>query len=369
MPACPGQEASNPKGRNFTVGATPAGGFVACFARGREVVILAGSRLRRLAAGMECGCSSYCDTCGLYAPRFDSDVPGSLGPLRPAVLFRPDALPPGVSDFAQTYDYADALKFARDHGPLGLVVWTNPLADDYAEGLTNEQAWDWMQVNARKQGIPVHINTQIAPPQEWLANRYREQTMLKAPQFLGGYYGVAHDSAGLGAISWLSQEAEDALLGIFQQTVRRFARDPNIVGWLEPHGETYEVPQKYFLESGPYADNVWRDFLRGRYRTLQRAVRALARRCWPLTKSWDEIRLPEVADFAGFGPDAIDLRGTWRVKYVPAPDGHAYTRRGSAESALAAAHRACSRGVVSARLRRQRLGRTRLRRAMTACCL
>ncbi len=312
------------KGRNFTFGTTLAGEFVVCFARGREVVILTAVddaallRLWNVAVPPIVTPADFRPRVPIpmYLDRWDR-----YGLL---CYFAPDALPPGVSDSAQTYDYDDALKFARDHGPLGLVVWTNPLADDYAEGLTNEPAWDWMQINARRQGIPVHINTQISPPQEWLANRYREQTMLKAPQFIGGYYGVAHDSAGLGAISWLSQEAEDALLGIFQQTVRRFAKDPNIVGWLEPHGETYEAPQKYFLESGPYAENVWRGWLRGRYKTLQ----ALSER-WHGNnghyKSWDEVRLPEVADFAGFGPDALDLRGAWRVKYVSAPNGHAYT--------------------------------------------
>ena len=149
--------------------------------------------------------------------------------------------------------------------------------------------------------------------------------MLKAPQFVGGYYGVGHDSTALSATSWLSQEAEDALLGGFQRTVRRFANDPNIVGWLEPHGETYEVPQKFFLEAGPYADEVLRTHLRRKYTTL----RELSQR-WhgdpAYYRSWAEVRQPEVAEFAGFGSHAIDLRGLWRVKYVPAPDGHIYSR-------------------------------------------
>ena len=81
-------------------------------------------------------------------------------------------------------------------------------------------------------------------------------------------------------------------LGLFQQTVRRFAGDPNIVGWLEPHGETAETPQKYFLESGPYADEAWRGFLRGRYGTL----RALSER-WhgeaEHYQSWGDVPVPE----------------------------------------------------------------------------
>jgi hypothetical protein len=300
---------------------TASGGAVACYTHGRDVLILAAMdepALTRLCARIVPPSATVADFEGrvpvpMYLDRWDR-----YGLL---CYFAPEATPPGVSD--RSFDYNDGLKFAQDHD-LGLVVWTNPLVDDYAEGLTNEQAWDWMQAEARKRGIPVHINTQISPPQLWLANRYREQTMLKAPQFLGGYYGVAHDSAGVGAISWLSQEAEDALLGVFQSTVRRFAQDPNIVGWLEPHGETYETPQKYFLDSGAYADERLRGFLRQRYRTL----RALSE-TWHGDANhyprWDDVHLPEVADFAGFGPDAIDLRGAWRVKYVPAPDGHRYS--------------------------------------------
>ncbi len=238
------------KGGGVSLHHTPSGGVVACYARGRDARILAAVDTRALARLCDAALPSGAARAD-FLPRVP--IPMWLDRWdRYGLLcyFAPNALPPGVSDDAQTYDYADALTFARTHGPLGLVVWTNPLTDDYAEGITNEQAWDWMQANARKQGIPVHINTQIEPPQVWLANRYREQTMLKAPQFLGGYYGVAHDSSGVGAISWLSQEAEDALLGVFQHTVRRFAKAPNIVGWLEPHGETYEVAPKVFSRIG-----------------------------------------------------------------------------------------------------------------------
>nr|MDQ2732138.1 beta-galactosidase trimerization domain-containing protein [Armatimonadota bacterium] len=117
--------------------------------------------------------------------------------------------------------------------------------------------------------------------------------------------------------------AEDALLGVFQGIVRKYAKDPNIVGWLEPHGETGETPQKFFLDSGPYADEVMREFLRRRYGTL-RAVSERWHGDANFYKTWADVHLPEIAEFAGFGPGAIDLRGTWRVKYVPAPDGHTY---------------------------------------------
>ncbi|MDQ2798998.1 MAG: hypothetical protein M3Y13_05070, partial [Armatimonadota bacterium] len=307
----------------FPVYQTGTGGSVACYAQGHDVLILAAVSKGALASLYQSILPASAQAAD-FAPRVS--VPMYLDRWDKYGLicyFAPEATPPGYSE--STYDYSEGLKFARDNGPLGLIVWTNPLTDDYAEGLNNEQAWGWVRENARNMGIPMHINTQISPPQGWLANRFREQTMLKAPQFLGGYYGVAHDSAGVGAISWLSQEAEDIQLGLSQEIVRRCASDPNVVGWLEPHGETAEYPQKYFLDSGPYADEVLRGFLRGRYGPL-RAVSERWHGDASHYTSWSDVRMPEIADFAGFGPDAIDLRGAWRVRYVPAPDGHAYTR-------------------------------------------
>ena len=310
---------------------TSLGGAVACFSRGTDALILAASSLDALRELVETVLPRPL-TPADFTPRVR--VPTYLDRWDRYGLisyFGAETQPAGTGDNDPVYDFADPLKFARDNGPLGLIVWTNPLVDDFAEGLTNLQSWSWVQENARKMGIPVHFNTQFAPPQVWLANRYREQTMLKAPQFLGGFYGVAHDTAGVGAISWLSQEAEDVQLGLSQQIVRQFAGDPNVLGWLEPHGETVEFPQAYFLESGPYADEVWRGFLHGRYGTL----RALSER-WhgdaSTLKSWSDVHVPEIAEFAGFGPEAIDLRGTWRVKYADAPLPPEWTQTGFDDS-------------------------------------
>ncbi|MCW3054912.1 MAG: hypothetical protein JWN14_4082, partial [Chthonomonadales bacterium] len=312
-------------GRSIPCRRTATGGLVTCYAHGRDVLILAASDEKTFTSV----CSTYLPPSidvAQFKPR--ASIPMYLDRWdRHGLIcyFSPETVRPNLAGGDRNFDYGEGLEFLRGHGSLGLVLWTNPLTDDTAEGITNENAWSWVQTNARKMGLPVHINTQISPPQLWLSNRYREQTMLKTPQFLGGYYGVAHDSAGLGAVSWLSQEAEDALLGVFQHTVRRFAKDPNIVGWLEPHGETAEMPQRFFLDAGPYAEEIWRGFLQRRYGTLQ----VLSKR-WHgqgmAYRSWDDVPLPEIAELVGFGPNAIDLRGVWRVRYLPAPDGHAYTR-------------------------------------------
>ena len=104
----------------------------------------------------------------------------------------------------------------------------------------------------------------------WLANRYRAETMLKAPQFVGGFYGVAHDSCGVGAIAWESETAKGVALGVLQETVRRVGKDPNIVGWMEPHQETSDVPQGLMLHSGPVADQSLQRYLRERFGSLQK---------------------------------------------------------------------------------------------------
>ncbi len=311
-------------GHSIPVHLTETGGALTCMAVGRDVLIFAGNSMESLKRLLSEKTPSHFrptdftvrSSVPMYLDRWD----------RYGLLYymAPDATPPGTPDLGQTYDYGSVFSFVKDHGPAGLIPWVTPLTDDHSEGLTNLQDWDWVQEGARKRRVPVHLNTSISPPQLWLANRYREQTMLKSPQFLGGYYGVAHDSAVVGAMSWLSQEGWDAQFGIFQSIVKRFANASNIIGWLEPHGETGETPQKYFLDSGEYADEAWRTFLRKRYKTLA----ALSKRwCGDSTaiKSWAEVRTPEVAEFAGLEGDAIDLRGEWNVRYVPAPDGHAYT--------------------------------------------
>ena len=126
---------------------------------------------------------------------------------------------------AKTTIFDTDLQFAKDNGPLGLVLWTNALTEDTSEGMGSEQTWSYVQDRAKQLGVPVHINLS-----KLLAHRLARQPVparrrrLKAPQFLGGFYGVAHDSAPLGPLTWSSQAGEDALLGVLQETVRELHR-------------------------------------------------------------------------------------------------------------------------------------------------
>ncbi len=306
--------------RSIPVRRAPAGGALACCAAGRDVLILAASSRKALASLID----------GEVRPsiRADAFVPHAQAPMYLdrfdkyglLVYYGPWITPP----HEEHYDYSADFKFARDN-KLGLILWQTPLADDTAEGMNNEKAWDWIQEGCRSLHVPLHVNLSFSWPMLWLGNRYREETMLKAPQFVGGFYGVAHDSCGVGAVSWHSEKAKAATLGILQETVRRYVKDPNIVGWLEPHSETADNPQGLLIDYGPVADRSLQQYMKQRYGLLSRVGER-----WygdpAHYQSWEGIRAPELAQFVGFGPEAIDLRGVWRVKYIPAPDGHLYTR-------------------------------------------
>ncbi len=230
--------------------------------------------------------------------------------------------PPGTQN--DDYDFMQDFDFAAEHGPLGLVVWDNETMNDTAEGMANTPLWDWVAAECRVRHLPLHINTQSGAAL-WLTNRFREETMQKAPQYCGAYYNLLEPNIGeQGYVSWNAGVAQDVELGVLQQTVRRFASDPNVVGWLEPHSETDSPPQSLLVEYGPVADRSYRRFLRGRY-----ASPAALSKAWHgdagALPTWEEVRVPELASFLGWGPDALDMTGAWRVRSLAAPDGHAYS--------------------------------------------
>ena len=253
----------------------------------------------------------------MYLDRFDK-----YGLL---VYYGPWITPP----HEEHYDYSADFKFARDN-KLGLILWQTPLADDTAEGMNNEKAWDWIQEGCRSLHVPLHVNLSFSWPMLWLGNRYREETMLKAPQFVGGFYGVAHDSCGVGAVSWHSEKAKAATLGILQETVRRYVKDPNIVGWLEPHSETADNPQGLLIDYGPVADRSLQAVYEAAVRPFEQGRLSAGTAIRLITSPGKGSGRRSLPQFVGFGPEAIDLRGVWRVKYIPCARRTPLHARGSA---------------------------------------
>jgi hypothetical protein len=232
--------------------------------------------------------------------------------------------PPGRKRTDPPYEYSQDFDFAVQNN-IGLVFWNTETRNDTAEGLANLPEWDWAANECLARGLPMHINTAWGQAL-WLTNRYRNQTMQKQPQYCGSYYQIGEAEIGAaGILSWMSEEGEDVELGILQDTVRRFAGYPNVVGWLEPHGETDSPPCSLLVEYGDVADRAFRRFLQGQYTSPMKLSEA-----WyadPRTiRSWADVHVPQLASFLGWGPEALDLTGDWKIAYLTAPDGHAYTR-------------------------------------------
>jgi hypothetical protein len=113
-------------------------------------------------------------------------------------------------------------------------------------------------------------------------------------------------------------------LGVIQQVVREYAAKPNVVEFLEPHGELRHGDYDVFLEYGPVADRSYRQYLQMQHHDL-----ATVSRRWygdpQRLRSWDDVRVPEVASFLGYDAKAIDLAGQWQVGYEKFAGGKKYS--------------------------------------------
>lgn len=220
----------------------------------------------------------------------------------------------------QTYDYTAGLEFQEKNGRVGAVIVTAVSSVDTAEGLVRFPSWDWYAIAARDKLLPLGLNLNFGP-QTWLANRYRDQMAQKMPQYVGGFYRVSSTGypgglGGEGWLSWSATTAEDEALADVQQIVKRFNDFPNMTTWLEPHGELRHGDHDIFLEYGPVADVTFRAFLKEKYGTPE----AVSSRWGDAdVKSWDDVKVPEIATFFGWGPQAIDLTGEWKMIIQDAP--------------------------------------------------
>lgn len=217
------------------------------------------------------------------------------------------------------YDPTQDFTYAQQSDHAGMLFWNGGLSVDPAEGILDNSSWKWALLEAQKLGLPVGINMGHERF-SWILNRYPEQMLQYHPQFLGSYYGSMN--YGIGEIlSWNALAGKDLVLSNLQESVRLLRGYENVTSWLEPHGEMGGGVADLLVDYGPVADQGYRRYLQEQYRSVQ----AVSRRWFghdTAFKSWDDIRVPELASFAGWGPDALDLTGTWRISY-DAPYGRA----------------------------------------------
>ncbi|MDR0328329.1 MAG: hypothetical protein LBI05_08550 [Planctomycetaceae bacterium] len=204
----------------------------------------------------------------------------------------------------------------------GFIDWVNVATNDSAEGLSVLNGIHWAIRAAERRGLPVVINTSLTNNQAANTNRFASEVQRGMPDYVGSFYCVADQShAGVRELSWASHAGKDAILATLQNVVRQTKDYPNVIEYLEPHGELRHGNHDIYLEYGPVADAGFQDFLKHEYNN---DLSVLSRRWFDdpnALKSWDEVRVPEIASFAGWNPDApfgaIDLKGDWRIQYEP----------------------------------------------------
>ncbi|MGE9289511.1 MAG: hypothetical protein ACQKBT_00890, partial [Puniceicoccales bacterium] len=230
--------------------------------------------------------------------------------------YRPWALPEGET--LSSYDITQEFDFMAEQ-EVGVALWSNMMDVDAADGQLGESWWDWSRAWAKEKGVATSIHPELATMgmSNWAMDRWRDETAMRMPQFLGTVKAVGDPfRGGIGVLTWGDSEARRGLMGVLQDGVADYSEDENLVAWMEPHLELAHAGHDYFLEYGPAADRTYRAFLQEQY---PGGIAALNESWFTDFSDWDEVHVPEVASFAGWGEEAIDLTGTWKIQF-PAKD-------------------------------------------------
>ncbi len=217
----------------------------------------------------------------------------------------------------ENYRFLPEFDWAKQMG-TGFSDWCNVATNDNAEGLTMLPSIQWAIRAAGRRDLPVIVDTSLTDNQSANMNRFAAETMMGNPDFVGAFYCVADTShAGIRPLSWGSQAGKSQILATLQQIVRETRHVENVVEYLEPHGELRHANSDIYLEYGPVADASFRDYLRREYNGDLSAVSRRWHDDPAALRSWDDVRVPEIASFAGWNADALDLKGDWRVQQEP----------------------------------------------------
>jgi hypothetical protein len=218
-----------------------------------------------------------------------------------------------------TYDVREKFDWAKKMGVgLQIDVYLNSTVS--AAGILEDKSKRWAIELAREMGIPVTVQMQSQAAPQWIANRFADEMVMKVPQFIGSWSGGINGYNGFfgsqaNNLGWISVKGKDQLLADHYQPVRRYGGFTNVLGYGEWHGEVGSAAQAKFMDYGPVADARYRDWLRGKY-----GKPATVDQRWSggrgRIKNWDDIRLPEPAEFLGWGEEAVDLKGEWRRELV-----------------------------------------------------
>jgi len=214
-----------------------------------------------------------------------------------------------------TYDVRERLDWAKKMG-VSLQFCSGLNQTNSAEGILEDNGKRWAIETARDMGIPAFIQMQGAATPGWIARRHGEDMQYKVPDYVGSWYGIngnnGFSGSPLNTLGWASVAGKNDLFANQYQAVARYKDMPNVTGYGEWHGEIGEGVIAMLMDYGPVADARYRDFLREKYRTPHAVDQRWSGGKGMINK-WTDVRMPEPANFLGFGPQAVDLHGEWRL--------------------------------------------------------
>ncbi len=125
---------------------------------------------------------------------------------------------------------------------------------------------------------------------------------------IAGYRGT---SGRTGELAYGDTPALNAELSAVQADVRHFVSHPNVVSWLEPHGELAQGRRRLDGLRSPPA--TARSAIISSSITPRPTMSARPGPASPArSRRGDAIHCPELVEFCGWGPDALNLAGTWK---------------------------------------------------------
>jgi hypothetical protein len=218
-----------------------------------------------------------------------------------------------------TFDHFSSFEWLRDKAKMGLAIDPYIGHQDFAEGITSEPFSSWEENTALELNLPFNLRSmspKVDATPMWFANRHLEAMQQKAPYYVGNFYTPVPDP-GWGnnsrTLAWSSGDAGDELLAEIQQTIRRAIHYPNLLGYNYPDQEVQHGYHDLLVEWGPVADASYQQHLKQKYGALTNLSQRWCGSAGKL-KSWDEVRVPELAEFEGWSSDAIEIDGLWKVK-------------------------------------------------------
>jgi hypothetical protein len=128
---------------------------------------------------------------------------------------------------------------------------------------------------------------------------------------------------------------------LFEQSMKQFVDDPNLVDWLDPNGEVGPSENQVYWD---FSENNRRHFAGWLRNTRGYSLSSLAQAWYGGKKtfsSWNDVPIPMDYELFGLEPDSLRPEPGWKIHSASLDDG---VKNGFAEAELPAAVRAAQKG-------------------------